>query len=221
MSASCTYVVYPTSRASRNFSALVPHSGQSSKMEQVESTKNQNLPAGQDTTLVRSSFRAGSSSCFRAESMPSAPQEIGVNNHIPVFLDRTFRMVEQVPDDIMCWSTAGDSFIIKQVGQELPKPAAVVAAAKPSNAHTSARRPRKQIYMWACFLSAGKKRTGWLLVLTILQSCLYSSVVTLAGVGRGTDQPYLAVCIMIGLYYSVASLSLYGCIRKRKRRRYI
>lgn len=43
------------------------------------------------------------------------------NDHIPVFLDRTFSMIEQVPDDIVCWSTAGSSFIVKQVGaRELP-----------------------------------------------------------------------------------------------------
>ena len=35
--------------------------------------------------------------------------------HIPVFLDRTFRMVEQGPADVVCWSRAGTSFIIKQV----------------------------------------------------------------------------------------------------------
>lgn len=49
------------------------------------------------------------------ERTTAASQEIGVFNHIPVFLDRTFRMIENVPDDIVCWSTAGDSFIIKQV----------------------------------------------------------------------------------------------------------
>lgn len=38
------------------------------------------------------------------------------NNNIALFLDRTFRMIESVPDDIVCWSEAGDSFIIKQVG---------------------------------------------------------------------------------------------------------
>lgn len=37
------------------------------------------------------------------------------NNNIPVFLDRTFRMIENVPDDVLCWSAAGDSFMIKQV----------------------------------------------------------------------------------------------------------
>lgn len=36
------------------------------------------------------------------------------NSSIPVFLDRTFRMVENVPDEVVCWSDAGDSFIIKQ-----------------------------------------------------------------------------------------------------------
>lgn len=37
------------------------------------------------------------------------------NNNIPLFLDRTFRMIESVSDDIISWSEAGDSFIIKQV----------------------------------------------------------------------------------------------------------
>ncbi|CAM9634610.1 unnamed protein product [Scytosiphon promiscuus] len=37
------------------------------------------------------------------------------NNNIPVFLDRTFRMIENISNDIVCWSEAGDSFIIKQV----------------------------------------------------------------------------------------------------------
>lgn len=55
------------------------------------------------------------------ERMDAASQEIGAfDNHIPVFLDRTFRMIEQVPDDIVCWSTAGDSFIIKQVRAREP-----------------------------------------------------------------------------------------------------
>ncbi len=39
-------------------------------------------------------------------------------NNIPVFLDRTYRMVENVPDDIVCWSDAGDSFIIKQASEK-------------------------------------------------------------------------------------------------------
>lgn len=50
-------------------------------------------------------------------------------NNIPVFLDRTYRMVENVPDDIVCWSDAGDSFIIKQ-------------ASKESRTGAEARRPR-------------------------------------------------------------------------------
>lgn len=40
------------------------------------------------------------------------------NNNIAVFLDRTFKMIETVSDDIVCWSEAGDSFIIKQVRRE-------------------------------------------------------------------------------------------------------
>eukprot|EP00752_Nemacystus_decipiens_P011040 g9809.t1 len=34
---------------------------------------------------------------------------------IPIFLDRAFSMVERGPADVICWSRAGDSFIIKQV----------------------------------------------------------------------------------------------------------
>lgn len=87
-------------------------------MEPSDSRTNHHNP-GQDTARLWSSFGAGSSSPAQSdESMGAGSQEIGVNNpnnHIPVFLDRTFRMVEEVPDDVVCWSTAGDSFIIKQV----------------------------------------------------------------------------------------------------------
>lgn len=55
------------------------------------------------------------------ERMSAASQEIGVFNHIPVFLERTFRMIEQAPDDIVCWSPAGDSFIVKQVRAQEPR----------------------------------------------------------------------------------------------------
>lgn len=36
------------------------------------------------------------------------------NNEAPVFLDRTFTMIESISNDVMCWSEGGDSFIIKQ-----------------------------------------------------------------------------------------------------------
>lgn len=39
-------------------------------------------------------------------------------NNIAVFMDQTFRMIESVPNDIVCWSEAGDSFKIKQVGEK-------------------------------------------------------------------------------------------------------
>ncbi|CAN0473932.1 unnamed protein product, partial [Ectocarpus sp. 12 AP-2014] len=35
--------------------------------------------------------------------------------NIPVFLDRTMRIIENTPDHIVCWSEQGDSFIIKKV----------------------------------------------------------------------------------------------------------
>lgn len=43
-------------------------------------------------------------------------------SNVPVFLDRTFTMIEQVPDEIMCWSRDGNSFIIKQVRASQPAP---------------------------------------------------------------------------------------------------
>lgn len=64
-------------------------------------------------------------SCGVRSSSSSAPAAVGVtaacseieclSKNVPVFLDRTFKMIGQVPDDVVCWSTAGDSFIIKQV----------------------------------------------------------------------------------------------------------
>lgn len=92
-------------------------------MERTDSTNASHHP-GQDTALLWSFFGAKSSPrpARADERMAAASQEeeVGVNNHIPVFLDRTFRMIEQVPDDIVCWSTAGDSFIIKQVRAREP-----------------------------------------------------------------------------------------------------
>ncbi|CBJ33318.1 n/a [Ectocarpus siliculosus] len=53
-----------------------------------------------------------------AETPAPTQAEEPFNNNIPVFLDRTFRMVESVSDDIVCWSEAGDSFIIKQIHRD-------------------------------------------------------------------------------------------------------
>lgn len=57
-----------------------------------------------------------------ADDLGAAEQDVdSFNNNIPVFLDRTFRMIENVPDDVVCWSEAGDSFIIKQVCKSVRK----------------------------------------------------------------------------------------------------
>lgn len=45
----------------------------------------------------------------------ASQQKTETPTHIPNFLERTFRMIEQGPADVVCWSRAGDSFIIKQV----------------------------------------------------------------------------------------------------------
>ncbi|CAN0524190.1 unnamed protein product, partial [Scytosiphon promiscuus] len=34
---------------------------------------------------------------------------------VPVFLDRTYTIVDTSSDDVVSWSEAGDSFIIRQV----------------------------------------------------------------------------------------------------------
>ncbi len=34
--------------------------------------------------------------------------------NIPVFMERVLKMIEDLSDDIVCWSTAGDSFIVKK-----------------------------------------------------------------------------------------------------------
>ncbi|CAM9487148.1 unnamed protein product [Ectocarpus sp. 4 AP-2014] len=38
--------------------------------------------------------------------------------NIPVFLDRTMRIIENTPDYIVCWSEQGDSFIIKKAREK-------------------------------------------------------------------------------------------------------
>lgn len=59
----------------------------------------------------------------RVGGSAAAPQQMGPPTmHIPVFLDRIFRMIENVPDDVVCWSKAGDSFIIKQVRARPERP---------------------------------------------------------------------------------------------------
>ena len=62
---------------------------------------------------------AGADAAAEAYDVGPAQQEVvdSFNNNIPVFLDRTFRMIETLPDDVVCWSEAGDSFIIKQVSK--------------------------------------------------------------------------------------------------------
>ena len=45
-----------------------------------------------------------------AKSSPSPPME-----PVPVFLDRTYTIVDTTSDDIVSWSEAGDSFIVRQV----------------------------------------------------------------------------------------------------------
>lgn len=41
------------------------------------------------------------------------------NINIPVFMERTFRMIDSVSDDIVCWSRAGDSFIVKKASDTM------------------------------------------------------------------------------------------------------
>jgi len=38
--------------------------------------------------------------------------------NIPVFMERVLKMIEDLSDDIVCWSTAGDSFIVKKVKRD-------------------------------------------------------------------------------------------------------
>lgn len=51
----------------------------------------------------------------------SHQQRQSFRNDVPVFLDQTFTMIENVPDHIVSWSAGGDTFIVKQVmGDILP-----------------------------------------------------------------------------------------------------
>lgn len=78
---------------------------------------------GQEVEEVREGAAPASAPMEEDKEQPASEDETPApsqveepfNNNIPVFLDRTFRMVESVSDDVVCWSEAGDSFIIKQV----------------------------------------------------------------------------------------------------------
>lgn len=49
------------------------------------------------------------------KNAPACEEIEPFNINIPVFMERTFRMIDSVSDDIVCWSRAGDSFIVKKV----------------------------------------------------------------------------------------------------------
>lgn len=48
------------------------------------------------------------------QAAPACEEIEPFNINIPVFMERTFRMIDSVSDDIVCWSRAGDSFIVKK-----------------------------------------------------------------------------------------------------------
>lgn len=67
---------------------------------------------------------ASSSSCAEPrdiddKSAPACGEIEPFNINIPVFMERTFRMIDSVSDDIVCWSRAGDSFIVKKASNEM------------------------------------------------------------------------------------------------------
>lgn len=75
--------------------------------------KGGNLAVGTDIDMLQersSGARAGVGGRASASQ-----QKTETPTHIPNFLERTFRMIEQGAADVVCWSRAGDSFIIKQV----------------------------------------------------------------------------------------------------------
>lgn len=67
------------------------------------------------------------------------------NNNIPVFLDRTFRMIENVSNDIVCWSEAGDSFIIKQASKQRERD----SGREPQYLHLRILRDKSRVFVGA------------------------------------------------------------------------
>eukprot|EP00752_Nemacystus_decipiens_P011167 g9921.t1 len=80
-------------------------------MESADNDGNQ--LRGQDSAGVRPSSSAAAAAV--GSNTVACSEMEALSESVPAFLDRTFKMIEQVPDDIVCWSRAGDSFIIKQV----------------------------------------------------------------------------------------------------------
>lgn len=70
-------------------------------------------------TLPGSSGGASAQGAVGDNSMAGAPPPTGSErmslNNIPVFLEKLFTMIESASNDVVSWSEAGDSFIIKQV----------------------------------------------------------------------------------------------------------
>ena len=42
------------------------------------------------------------------------------NANIPVFMERVLCMIDDLSDDVVCWSAAGDSFIVKKASKKRP-----------------------------------------------------------------------------------------------------
>lgn len=80
----------------------------------VDDDDGGNQQTGQESAGVRSSPSAPAAAPVGV-AVACSPEIPSLSKNVPVFLDRTFKMIGQVPDDIICWSRAGDSFIIKQV----------------------------------------------------------------------------------------------------------
>lgn len=55
------------------------------------------------------------------KTAPASEEIEPFNINIPVFMERTFRMIDSVSDDIVCWSRAGDSFIVKKASKFLDR----------------------------------------------------------------------------------------------------
>lgn len=100
-------------------------------MERANGHADEGTPQhyGHEGSNISSSSGAGAVPLSSADDDESAGENMDAgfcsgqmvepfNNNIAVFLDRTFRMIEIVPDDIVSWSEAGNSFIIKQVRRQ-------------------------------------------------------------------------------------------------------
>lgn len=92
---------------------MLLHNGNEEKSQHAHSSSSGFLATSGDIAMAQSSS-SDEPRAMDGKTAPSCEEIEPFNINIPVFMERTFRMIDSISDDIVCWSRAGDSFIVKK-----------------------------------------------------------------------------------------------------------